>query len=324
MGLVIKAVTAAAEVSRMMVLRSNFAIRRGLEEQPCTGCRSSQTRHFAESVVVAVVRTAGSMRSKEIRTYLAVLTHDRSIEIGMDIIARMLVDMTDIGDIDEVADGFLGNDIHYTGNSVRAVHRRSASTNDLYAVDHRCRHLLQTIDRSHRGEDRTRVHENLGILTLQTIDTQIRLAAVGAGVLHPQARLKIQRVRHTCYRRRLKEFGREDIDDCRRFLTLGSISVCGHYDILQQLCLLMDSGLEFHRPVFNNINRQLLCLVPYVTEDDDLATQRKVFEQIMAGFIGHCTDIRALQLNIHKRQVFSCFCIQHVTREVRVMLGKSK
>jgi hypothetical protein len=44
----------------------------------------------------------------------------------------------------------------------------------------------------------------------------------------------------------------------------------------------------------------------------------------MAGFIGHCADIRALQLNIHKRQVFSCFCIQHVTRKVRVMLGKSK
>ena len=56
----------------------------------------------------------------------------------------------------------------------------------------------------------------------------------------------------------------------------------------------MDSSLEFHRSVFNNINRQLLGLVSYVTEDDSLAAQRKVFEQIMAGFIGHCTDIRAL------------------------------
>ena len=173
------------------------------------------------------------MRGKEIRAYLTVLAHDRSIEIGMDIITRMLVDMADIGDIDEVTDGLLGNDIHHTGNSVRAVHRRSSSTNDLYAVNHRCRHLLQTIDRSHRGEDRTRVHENLGILALQTIDAQIRLAAVGTGILYPQSRLKTQSIRYTCHRRCLKKFRRENIYDRCSLLTLGSIPISGHNDVLQ-------------------------------------------------------------------------------------------
>ena len=122
----------------------------------------------------------------------------------MDIIAGMLVDHARVGDVEEVTHRLLGDDVHHAGDSVRAVHRRTAAADHLDAVDHRRRHLLQTIDRGHAGEDRTAVHQDLRVLALQTVDAQFRLAAVGAGVLYPQTRLEVQRVRYAGYCGRLE------------------------------------------------------------------------------------------------------------------------
>ena len=145
------------------------------------------------------------MTCKEIGTDLAVLTEHRRIQIRMDIIAGMFVDHARVGDIDEVTHRLFGDDIHYTGNRIRTVHRRTATADDLDTVNHRRRHLLQTIDRRHTREHRPAVHQNLRVLALQTVDTQFRLTAVTARVLHPQTRLKIQYIRHARHGRRLKQ-----------------------------------------------------------------------------------------------------------------------
>ena len=108
---------------------------------------------------------------------------DGSVEIGVDIVACMLVHLAGIRHVDKVTHRLLGDDIHHTGNGIGSVHRRSSTAYDLYAVDHRSRHLLQAIDSRHGREHRARIHQNLRILPLQAIDTQFGLAAVGAGVL---------------------------------------------------------------------------------------------------------------------------------------------
>ena len=115
----------------------------------------------------------------------------------MDVIARVFVEMTGVGDVHEIPNGLFGNDVHHAGYGVRAVHRRTAATNDLYTVYHRRRHLFQTIDGRHRREDRTVVHQYLGILTLQAVDTQFGLAAVRTGVIDAQSRLKTQHISRT-------------------------------------------------------------------------------------------------------------------------------
>ena len=135
-------VSSAAVVCRMMVLHRDLAIRTGLEKEPCARGRTAQLRYFAVSVVVAVVRAAGTMGSKDIRTYFAAVTHDRTVQTGVDIISGMLVDIAYIGYIDEIAHRLLGDDIHHAGDGVGSIYSRSAAAHHLYTVDHGSRHLL--------------------------------------------------------------------------------------------------------------------------------------------------------------------------------------
>ena len=179
-----------------MILSGDFTIRARLEERTRTRGGSTHLRHFAESVLIAVIGTPRAVTREHVRTYLAVLAHHRRVEIGMDIIAGMLVDHARVGYIDKVTHGLFGNDVHHAGNRIRTVHRRTTAADDFYTVNHRSRHLLQSIDRRHTRENRPAVHQNLGILSLQTVDTQFCLTTVRAGVLYPQARLKIQHVSH--------------------------------------------------------------------------------------------------------------------------------
>ena len=162
----------------------------------------------------------------------------------------MFVDIGGVGYVDKVTHGLLGDDIHYTRDGIGAVGSRTATAHHLDAVNHRRRHLFQAIDRGHGREYRTRVHQYLGVLTLQTIDAQVGLTAVAAGVIHPQARLKTQRVGNARHGGGLKQLRRQHIDNRGCLLTLGRVAVGGHYDIIDEFCLLADDGFEFDGFVF--------------------------------------------------------------------------
>ena len=72
-GLERKAVAAATEVRRMVVLCSDLTVRAGLEERTRAGGRGAHLGHLAEPVPVAVIRAACTVAGEDISAYLAVL-----------------------------------------------------------------------------------------------------------------------------------------------------------------------------------------------------------------------------------------------------------
>ena len=142
-------VASAAIIGGVVVLGSKFAVGTGLEEHTCTGSSRLEQRCLAEAVVVAVIGAARTVRGKQVSTDLSILRHDGRVEVGVNIVASVLVDLTGIGEIDEITHGLLGDDIHHACNGVGTIHRRTATTHDLYTVDHRRRHLLQTVHSRH-------------------------------------------------------------------------------------------------------------------------------------------------------------------------------
>ena len=197
-------VAPSAVVGGMMVFHRDLAVCRSLEKETCTGSGGTQLRHLAESVVIAIVGRACAMRSKEICAYLTVVTHHGCVEICVVIIACMLVEISGVRNVHKITYRFFRNDIHDSGYRIRAINGRSSASHPLYAVHHCRRHLLHSIDRSHGGKHRPAIHQYLGVLPLQAVDTQIRFAAVGTSVLYPQAGLKTERIGYAGNRRCFK------------------------------------------------------------------------------------------------------------------------
>ena len=157
-------------------------------------------------------------------------------------------------------------------------------------------------------------------MSLQTIDTQIGLTTVRAAVLYPQARLKTQGIGYARTGSRLKHFRREHIDDRRRFLSFGRVAVGGDDHTVELLRELTNSRLELNRLVLHHRHRQFQRLVAHKTEHDGLFADRHVFEEIVSRLVGHGADVGALDLHVHKRQVFACLLVQDVSRQVRIIL----
>ena len=320
MRLEIKAVTPSSEIRGVVVLEREFAISARLEERT-RSCRSrTHLRHLAETITITVISTTRTMRRKDVCTDLAILTHHRGVEIGMDIVSGMFIDHAGIGEIEEITDGFLRDDIHYSGDRIGSIHSRTTSSDHLYTVNHRRRNLLQTIDGSHTGEDRTAIHEDLGILSLETVDTKLGLTAVGACILYPQTRLKIQHIRHTSYRRRLKEFRRKDIHDSSCLLTLRSISVSGHDNTVELLRDLTNHGFEFDGLILLDTDRQFRRLIPHIGEDYSLLPERQILQKIMPRLIGNSTDIRSFYLDVDKGQMLARPLVQHVPYQMGIKI----
>ena len=118
----------------------------------------------------------------------------------------------------------------------------------------------------------------------------------------------------------LKELGREDVDYRSGFLAFGGITVSRYDDTVELLGGFVNDRLELYGLVFNHGDGKFECLVPNVAEDDRLASNRQIFKQIVARFVGDGANIGAFDLNINKGQVFACFLVKDVSCEVRIIL----
>ena len=94
-----------------------------------------------------------------------------------------------------IADGLFRYDIDCSGDSRRTEQSRTSSPYHFDPLDHIGRDLFQSVHTSQCGKDRTRIDQYLCIFPLHTIDADLRVAAVLAIVLDPDARLENQSLR---------------------------------------------------------------------------------------------------------------------------------
>jgi hypothetical protein len=184
--------------------------------------------------------------------------------------------------------------------------------------------LFESVNGRHGGKDRTGVHKDLGVLALETVDTEIRFAAVGAGVLDTETRLERERICYAGDRGSLEELRREDVHYGSRLLAFGSIAVGGHDNRVKLLGELMDHCLEFDRFFRFEGYREFERFVSHVTEDDNLTTDRKVLQEIVAGLIGDRTNIGSFDLDIDIREMLPRFLVQYVAHKVRIVLSEQR
>ena len=221
----VELVATTTELTNVVILGSQFRVCRGLiigAEADCFGVDRGDLR---ETVIVAVVCVAVADHTEDICSCAVVVRYECGVERGRDIGQSALHYARGIRQREQVALRLLGDDIHHTRDGIRAEESRTSTTHNLDTFDHTCGQLLQTINACQRREDRAAIQQNLSILTLQTIDSQLRKTAVRAAILDTHTGLIIERLGDICRRGAVEQLRGNDIDNRRSLLTIRLLAV---------------------------------------------------------------------------------------------------
>ena len=280
-------IATTAELRGMVVLCGYFGVVRGLEIGAEAHRRGVEVRNVGVAVLVAVILLAVALYTKEEDTCLLILCHHAGVHTGVNIVGAQSRKSARIADTERVAIGLFGDNIHHTRNSVGAVQCTTATTNHLYAVHHACWQLLQAIDGCQGGEDRTRVHQYLRVLSLQTINAYLWHTTVGAGLLYTQSRLEIQHIRHGRTGGGLYDNGCHHIDNSCYLFLLGLILVSRHHHIVNHERHFRYADVHFYQRVGLQIYAAFLCLITNHGEDNGQVTYGQVLQVEVSRPIGH-------------------------------------
>ena len=160
----VDAITAAAFLPRVVVFGRYLGVVRGFEKRAEPERGSVEQWRFRIAIPIAVVSTTVALYAKEEQPHLVVTAHHAGIHVGSDVGGTAIVDHRGVREIEEIAGGLFGNDIHHARNRISPEDGTASASNDLNAIHHPGGHLLQPIYARQRAEDRTRVHQNLRIL----------------------------------------------------------------------------------------------------------------------------------------------------------------
>ena len=188
----VEVVATATELTNMVILSRQFRVGRSLIIGAETDCFGVDCGDFRESVVVAVVGVAVADHTKDVSTCSVVVRHERGIERGRDVGQSALHHARGIRQREQVALRLLGDDVHHARNGVRTKQSRATTSNDLDALDHTCGQLLQTVNACQRREYRAAIQQDLSVLTLQTVDSQLRKTAVRTAVFDAHTGLEVE------------------------------------------------------------------------------------------------------------------------------------
>ncbi|MBQ1952717.1 MAG: TonB-dependent receptor plug domain-containing protein, partial [Alistipes sp.] len=131
--------------------------------------------------------------SIDIQTCLVVIGDERGVERGVILVGSTESDRGEgVRKFTRIAQRIACDDVDRTSDGRRTEEGRTASAQHLHALDHRGGNLLQSIDSRQRREDGVGVHQNLGVVAIQTVDAHLGKAAVLAGILYADAGLEDQ------------------------------------------------------------------------------------------------------------------------------------
>ena len=211
-----------------------------------------------------------------------------------------------------------GDDVDRAADGRRAVERRPAAAQHLDPLDHIGRNLLQPVDTRQGGENRMRVDQNLRIVAVETVDADLREAAVLAVVLdaHPglerkalgQARgvgpFEQAGVQHAHQRRsfapqRLRTAGRDD-----------------HF--VHRNAALRHLEVEFPGLAPFESDGHPAGGIAQRTDFERQFADREVFQEIVARGVGRRTESRADDGHRGVGDVFMGIPVHDVAEKIRV------
>ena len=102
-----------------------------------------------------------------------------------------------MGDIRTIVNRVLGNDVDCPAYGRRAEKRRTATAHHLDTLNHVGRNLFKAIYAGQSREYRSRIKQNLRIMTVKAIDAHLRKTAVLTVILDAHARLETEAVSKT-------------------------------------------------------------------------------------------------------------------------------
>ena len=192
-GSLVEKVAAASVFVNAMVLQRDFRIRIKAQERAQSNGLVAHQWQFGVSVAVVVVGLAIAFLSIDKQASLVVVGHHRGVCRGGVVERRAARDVHQrVAYLGRVSQRFACDDVYRSANGRRAVESRSTSAHHLHAFNHVRRYLFKSINSVQGGENRSGVYENLGVMSVKTIDTHLGETAVLAVVLSPHSRLEVQ------------------------------------------------------------------------------------------------------------------------------------
>ena len=194
----VEVVATTTILANVVVLGRQFRICRSLVIGAETDSLGVDRGDFRESVAVAVVGVAVADHTEYVYTRAVVVRNVCCVERGRDVGQSALHYTRGVRQREQVALRLFGDDVHHTRNGVRAKECRAATAHHLDALDHSCGQLLQAINACQRREYRAAIQQNLSVLTLQTVDSQLRKTAIRTAVLDTHTGLVVECLGDAC------------------------------------------------------------------------------------------------------------------------------
>ena len=199
LGLVLRTVESVATSSvifNAVILCRNARVGACAEIAPHTESLRRGGENLRKTVTVVVVAIAVATLGKDTDCCPAACRHKRCVErCGALHRTRESYGCGGVRHLCHTDFGLFGDDIDGSANGTRTIECRATTTHNLHSRNHICGQLLQTINSRQRGEERVRIDQNLGVFTIQTIDSHLWEATVLAGVLNPHTGLENQTTR---------------------------------------------------------------------------------------------------------------------------------
>ena len=318
-GRLLQQVAAPAVLVDVVVLRRDARIGPRAEERAHAHGLAADDGQFGESVAVVVVARTVAALAEDADARAAAFGDDRSIEHRVVVVGVAASErgqrMRQLG---RTARRLTGDDVDRAADGRRAVERRPAAAQHLDPLDHIGRNLLQPVDTRQGGENRMRVDQNLRIVAVETVDADLREAAVLAVVLdaHPglerkalgQARgvgpFEQAGVQHAHQRRsfapqRLRTAGRDD-----------------HF--VHRNAALRHLEVEFPGLAPFESDGHPTGGIAQRTDFERQFADREVFQEIVARSVGRRTESRADDGHRGVGNVFMGFTVHDVAEKIRV------
>ena len=211
MGLQGKIVATPAVLVRAVIFQRQACIIGRTHERARTQGLGFKLCYLGETVAVVVVTVAHAVLPVDKKPQTVVAVHHRCIHCGVVVeLACYPYRSEAVGSFGIVHHRVAGDDIDCAADGRGTEQGRTATAHHLHAVNHVSRNLLKSVDTGKSREHRARIHQNLRVVSVETVDAHLGETAVLAIVLHAHTGLKAQTVGKRTGAHLLEQLGRGD------------------------------------------------------------------------------------------------------------------
>ena len=160
-GRLVEGVAAAAELVDVVVFGCEFGAEAGAVITPEAYRFRLDAGNVRKVVAVMVVRRAFLHHAEDIHAGFVVVGDECASDGSVDVEFAVAEDIRDVGDVQGVVEGLLGDDVYDAADGVGSVEGRAAPAYHLHPLYHGDGKLVEAVDRGQRTEYRAAVEQYL-------------------------------------------------------------------------------------------------------------------------------------------------------------------